>query len=351
MMKRILFIFSILFAAAGCCLVDEDLSGCPDEFAIEYEMRLITNVQTEINTVLGMEADIRVAAALRAYLKDIFSDHAHDVDLSFYDVNTPMPVLEHFTDIIDANQTTYTLHLPVREYMHLAVANIMDNTQVDLKDEDLCLSSRLQQVDGKTEQQVVDPHNTGLFTARLPMNILEGLDQNFKVNLYMANCATALVVDNTAEGTPVISEFKAFTTGFASSFNISDSTYVFSPSDPLVRADYIPVEGGEASCYATVQFPSREPEDVETKLVVETTDPFVSDNAEEVLWEWVVYVTLPDGSITESRLGLIKPLRAGQLKIIRVRVGHDGIVYTDDTSVGVSVTLDWNDAGHHEIPL
>ena len=62
-------------------------------------------------------------------------------------------------------------------------------------------------------------------------------------------------------------------------------------------------------------------------------------------------MTLPDGSVTESRLGLIKPLRAGQLKIIRVRIGHDGIVSTDDTSVGVSVTLDWNQAGVHIIPL
>ena len=99
-----------------------------------------------------------------------------------------------------------------------------------------------------------------------------------------------------------------------------------------------------------MQFPSREPAP-ESKVVIETTDPFLSDNAEEVLWEWLVYVTLPDGSVTESRLGLIRPLRAGQLKIIRVRVGQDGTIYTDDTSVGVSVTLDWNQGGSHVIPL
>ena len=181
------------------------------------------------------------------------------------------------------------------------------------------------------------------------MNILEGVDQSFLVQLYMANCATALVVDNTAEGTPEISGFKAFTTGFADSFNIADSTYVFN-RNPLVEAVNVPVEGGAESCYVTVQFPSKEPKP-ESKVVIETTDPFISENAEEALWEWVVYVTLPDGSVTESRLGLIKPLRAGQLKIIRVRIGHDGIVSTDDTSVGVSVTLDWNQAGVHIIPL
>ena len=347
-MKKFLSIFCIAMACYGCCLVDEDLSGCPDEYSIEYEMRLVTNVQTEINTVLGLEADIHVAKALRNYLKDIFSDFAHDVDLSFYDYYEPRPVLEHFSDIMDANQTSYTLHLPVREYMHLAVANITDNHLVDLEDEESCGTSRLLQ-SVPDENNIIKTHNTGLFTARLPMKILEGVDQNFLVQLYMANCATALVVDNAAFGTPEISGFKAFTTGFADSFNISDSTYVFN-KNPLVEADFVKVEEGTESCYVTVQFPSREPKP-ESKVVIETTDPFIAENADEALWEWVVYVTLPDGSITESRLGLIQPLRAGQLKIIRVRIGSDGIVYTDDTSVGVSATLDWNQAGTHIIPL
>lgn len=348
MMRRLFGIFCMLFAA-GCSLVDEDFSECPDELVIDYEMRLVTNVQTEIGTALSLDADVQVAGALRNYLKDIFSDHAHDVDLSFYDVSAPMPVLEHFSDIIDASQASYTLHIPAREYMHLAVANIMDNTQVDLQDEGLCQTSRLLQHAGSGDPEVVASHTTGLFTARLPMNILENVSRTFNVNLYMANCATALVVDNTAEGTPEIRDFKAFTTGFANAFNIADSTYVFE-SQPLVKADPIPVEGGAESLYATVQFPSREPHSG-TKVVIETTDPFISDNAEETLWEWVVYITLPDGSVTENRLKFSQALRAGQLRVIRVRIAPDGTLSTDDTSVGVSVTLDWNQGGSHVIPL
>lgn len=349
-MKRVLGILISFFAATGCFMVDEDLSGCHEELELECEMRLVTNVQTEINTVLSLDTDINVATALRTYFKDIFSDHAHDVDLSFYDVKAPMPVLEHFTDIIDANQSSYTLHLPGREYMHLAVANIMDNTQVTLENSDLCQSSMLQQKEGETEQNIVEPHNTGLFTARLPMKIREGLDQTFKVSLYMANCTTALVVDNSAEGTPEISRIDAFTTGFATAFNISDSTYVFG-SSPLVRAEYIPVEGGSESCYATVQFPSREPEDVDTKVVVETNEPFISDMADKVLWEWIIYVTLPDGTVTQNRLGLISPLRAGQLKIIKVKVGPGGIITANDSDVGVSVTLNWEPGSTLILPL
>ena len=335
--------------ASGCCLVDEDLSGCPDELVVDYEMHLVTNVQMEIGTALNLVTDIPVATALRNSLKAIFSDHAHDVDLSFYDVNPPMPALEHFTDIIDANQASYTLNIPAREYMHLAVANIQENSIVSLQDEGFCQSSRLVQKKGSGDPEVISPHTTGLFTARLPMDVLGNINESFNVDLYMANCATAMVVDNTAEGTPIITDFKAFTTGFASSFNIADSTYVFD-SSPLIRADQIPVEGNAESLYTTVQFPSRDP-NPNTKLIIETTDPFISDYAKETLWEWVVYVTLQDGSVTETRLGFSKPLRAGQLKIIRVRICHDGTLSTDDTSVGVSVTLNWKEGDSHDVPL
>lgn len=348
MMKRLLGIF-VLSLATGCCLVDEDFSECPDEITIDYEMRIITNVQTEIETALNMETEINTAKAIRDYLKAIFSDHAHDVDLSFYDVYPPMPVLEHFSDIIDASQASYTLHIPAREYMHLAVANIMDNTQVNLRNAEYCQTSELLQNEGSGDPKVIAPHTTGLFTARLPMNIMENVSGNFNVNLYMANCATALVLDNTAENTPEISDFKAFTSGFASSFNIADSTFVFD-SNPLVRADYIPVEGGAESVYATVQFPSRESVP-KSKVVIETIDPFISDEASEVLWEWIVYVTLTDGTVTESRLGISNPLRAGQFKIIHIRIGPDGEIITDDMSVGVSVTLDWCQGSTHVIPL
>lgn len=347
-MKRLLGL-SVIFLAAGCSLVDEDLSDCPDELTIDYEMRLVTNVQTEISSVLNRDSDPAAAGALRNYLRNIFSDYAHDVDFSFYDVEEPMPLLEHLTDIIDDNQARYTLHIPARKYSHLAVANIMDNAQVNLKDNDFCGKSCLLQKEGNGIPSVVHSHTTGLFTARLSMDIMENVSRTFNVNLYMANCATALVIDNTAPGTPEIRGLEAFTSGFATSFNISDSTYVFD-SGPLVRADNIPVEGNSESIYATVQFPSRDP-DSKSKVIIEQTDPFISDYAKESLWEWIVYVTLPDDSITESRLKIYQPLRAGQLKIIRARIGADGVLSTDDTAVGVSVTLDWGQGGSHIIPL
>ena len=285
-MRRFLAILALaLFVPTACCLVDEDLSGCPDEYAIDYEMRLITNVQTEINTVLDMQADVYVAEALKKHLANIFTDYAHDVDLSFYDVVTPFNVLYHISDIIDASQTSYTLHLPVHEYMHLAAANLIENTQVALECSEILQTSHLHQNE-PDENNFIDSHTTGLFTARLPMEIQQGISQNFEVKLYMANCATALVLDNSMA--PPISGLAAYTKGFAHTFNIADSTYVFG-ANPYVRAVDVPVEGGSELCYATVQFPSREPdEEPESKVVIETTDPFLAESADKSLWELVV---------------------------------------------------------------
>jgi hypothetical protein len=84
-------------------------------------------------------------------------------------------------------------------------------------------------------------------------------------------------------------------------------------------------------------------------VYIETVEPFTTECAAEALWGWIIYVTLSDGTITRSTLALRSPLRAGQLKILRARVIKGGGVNTEDPLVGVSVTLDWQEAGTHEI--
>ena len=66
-----------------------------------------------------------------------------------------------------------------------------------------------------------------------------------------------------------------------------------------------------------------------------------------------VKITHPyeDGTVTETVLSIRQPLRAGQLKILKGWIGDDGDVRTHDHTVGVSVTLNWNDGGHHDIDL
>lgn len=328
-------------AVTSCGLIDDDLSECGNDYEMNYELQLVTNISTELTTQL--QTNVNVSSALRTHLSNIFSDKAHDVDLSFFDTVGDSLMLYHWGDTIDANQTSYTLYLPMRQYVHLAIANVVDNPIVHVESLERCHEEKLVQVAGDT----IDSHTTGLFTARQPMEVLEGIDQTFNVHLYMANSATALVIDPRAHA---YKNIKVYTTGFATAFNIADSSYVFSEKSPIVRTDQLSVSDTDDLCFCSVNFPSRDSDP--TRLVIEGEEPFDAPSAEEALWQYRIYVTLEDGSVTESILSMPKPLRPGQMKVVKVHFSDDqGVIVSDDNSVGVSVTLDWGKIDFPDVPL
>ena len=336
-----------LLSLGSCGLIDEDLSGCGANFQINYELKLVTNISSEQQSVLDKSGDIFVDNALRAYLAPVFTDFAHDADLSFYDVSEPFDRLEQANVIIDDNETSYTLYLPSRKYSHTAVANLLNNGSVTLEGSDQHNTVQLKQHTAG-DGIPVSPHRTGLFTARLSMDVKPDEDQHFDVTLYMVNAATALVLD-TSEA-PTVQSIKVLADGFATDFNVADSTYVFGTGSTILTDD-LSVTGGTQRCFAAVHFPSRDTRPDGTKVIIDSQDPFLSDDAAEALWRWRAYVTIADGSVTETVLGINKPLRAGSLKVLKAKVYDTGIVTTQDPTVGVSVTLDWQSAGQHEIEL
>lgn len=351
-MNRRLDIMQSLLAAAlcvvlsaSCSTIDDDLSDCGKEFVLDYELVLVTNMSIELQTKLNTPSDAITSEALRQYLSRIFTDYAHDVDLSFYDTDGDMQRVEHDQHIMNANQASYTIYLPKSEYMHLATANLADNTLVELTGDEHCPTSKLVQTTGDT----IAPHNTGLFTARLPMQVLSVDKQRFHVNMYIANCAEALVIDPRGQD---IRDIKVFATGFATQFNIRDSSFVFASHDPIVRADKVHRDGDSLLCYCAVNFPSHEtPLLDDTRSVVETEDPFVTLPGSKTLWQLRVYVTMLNGSTTETVLSVNKSSRAGQLTVIKGYITEDGAVHTNDETVGVSVTLDWHQGMDQDVPL
>lgn len=326
----------------GCSLIDEDLHNCGKECKIEYELRLVTNMTTEINTQLDIITDLQVSDALKNYLSNIFTDYAHDIDLSFYDVKEDSLRLHHENHIMDGSQTSYTLHIPVRHYMHTAAANVLENGTVKLDGDERCHTARFLQEASDT----IGVHRTGLFSARLPMNVEEGIDQTFNVRLYMANCAAALVVTN--EQCPKMRDMRVVTTGFASGFALADSVYHFNGSS-VIRADRLDLPGMEKLCFVSVNFPSRDP--LPTRSYIETEEPFKGSGTGETLWEIQAYVTLEDGTVTRTVFSLDEPLRAGEFRILRARTRGDGGLAPFDSKVGVSVELGWRNVNYGDINL
>lgn len=321
---------SLLFS--NCSTIDEDMSDCGT--TVTYDLTLVTNINTEIETQLetqlNTEVELEMARRLRDYLKNIFTDYAHDVNLSFYDTEGDFTRLHHDEHIMDANQASYTLNLPMREYMHLAAANLVNNHDVGIEKDEKCNTAMLRQV----EQDTIDNHTTGLFTARQPMNVLEGINQHFNVRLYMANCATALIIDPRGQD---VADVKVYSTGFATGFNINDSTYIYPAKSPIVRMDEMSVLDQRVFC--SVNFPSKDAE--RTRVVIENAEVFDEEAGDVSVWQIQVCVFLKDGSVTRTVLNFGEPLQAGQLKITKCWIGDNGVVYTKDSEVSTSVTIDW----------
>ena len=339
---RMLSLFTTGLVLMGCrYLVDEDLSDCGGECTINCRLRLQTKMRTELATVLSLAEDQYVAASLQTWLDDLFADYADDVDLSFYDPTGEQRRLVHMRERMDGNSSVYTLYLPAREYLNNCVANLEDNDQVALVEDEHCRSALLRQFSerevaaglmptrGTMPADTVHSHTTGLFSARKHILMQARGDQNIEVNLYMVNSASALVLDRSTAGTA--GQAQVFVSGFADGFAIADSTYRFS-SQPVVRTMSLPVEGGTEYCYASAHFPSK-------------------DEGEGTIWQWDVQVPLPDGTVTRSVLAVKEPLQAGCLKILKAKVFDNGVVSVTDPTVAVSVTLNWNQGTEHDVEM
>ena len=341
-----------LAALASCSLIDDDLSSCPPEqenpATLDYELRLVTNMTTEVQTQLTAQTDVALAATLQAHLSNIFTDYAHDVNLSFYDTQGDSVRLHNDQHIMNASEHSYTLYIPRQKYMHLAAANIEGDPIVHLESDKICHDAVLRQVEGDT----IDSHNTGVFTARQMMEMIEGVDQRFNVKLYMATCSAMLVIDPQGHDTK---DLRVFTTGFATAFHIADSVYEFSANSPMIRTTRLAPDENGFIGLCSVNFPSPESSaqaaPKATRTIIETTEPFIVGPGDKQLWSYEVYVPQSDGSVTKNVLGIMEPLRAGQLKIVKCKLSENGTIETSDQSVAVSMTLNWNSGGNYEPKL
>ena len=319
--------FASVIAQTSCSSIDEDLSDCGKDVDLIYRMQLITNMHQEIDSVLNEPQDQPVANLLRQTMSLYFNDRGHDLDLSFYNALDGSRLVQLDRDMRGATEASYTIYLEQADYRHTAVANLLQNGVAAWTASDMLQRAALV----NTAADTIDSHATGIFTGRHSLNVADD-DQKLSglINLYMANDAAAVVIDTTGVD---VKGIKAFIQGLATDFSPADSLYSFKRRQ-TIRTQQLLVNEGCEVCYYGMGFPSSE-------------TPTRADEA-PYYWRMLVYVTLPDGSITENTLTVSRPLRAGMLKIIKLRLKENGEVTSVDAEVGVGVELNWKDGPHFE---
>ncbi len=323
-------------------LIDDDLSVCGTDFEMVVRMQLQTNLDLELQTVLYAETDLQTRTILHDYFSHIFTDHAHDISIGFYDT-TKDELVYSINEVIDANQSTYTFFLPKDEYHAIALANLKNNGIATLVD---TLSSRQVRLTTPVQDTLLT-QQTGLFATQREISVIDTADQCIDLTLHMVTSALALVIDTTGVTVHGITACMGPT---VNSMMLRDSLFLYdhpkiirmetidpniSASAPMAKRAQVEEESYHMALLGSASFPSAETPD-----------------ANDVYYEAKVYVSMTDGTITETVLSVHEPLRAGQLKVLRLQLQPDGeVVPIEAPEVGASVTLDWKNGGEHNIEI
>ena len=305
-------------------------------------MQLITNLDLELETTLSAETDVYTRTVLHNYFSHIFTDHAHDISIGFYNT-TDDELVYAIHDTIDASQSTYTFFLPKNNYYAIALANLDGNEVVTQTDE---TNSRLAKLETPSSD-TLPSQQTGLFTASLETYVQDTADQKIDIVLHMANCAFALVIDTNVVH---IEDIRGVLCGMGDGLVLRDS--LFTHNNPkATRMERIEPEANAAAGrrnYGGTELQTRAPqEEADTArycLFGCVSFPSPDEANLGTYYQAKVYVDMPDGTTTETVLSLYEPLKAGQLKIVRLELQLDGsVVPTQGSEVGASVTLDWKE--------
>lgn len=336
-------VLTLCIGLQGCSLIDDDLSVCGADFEMILQMELITNLDLELETVLSAETDIHTRTILHDYFSNIFTDHAHDIAIGFYNTENDELVYS-IHDVIDANQSTYTFYLPKNDYHAIALANLGENGVVSLADSANSRMARLAILGGDT----LPTQHTGVFAVSRDVSVIDTADQKIDLTLHMASSAVALVIDTT--GDVHVRDIRALLCNTADGLYLRDSLYTFG-KPKVVRMEVINDSVANAAA-AKAHAPLRaEREDAERHDFVLGCASFPSPDISDGYGNYYqakVYVTLGDGTITETVLSVRESLDAGELKVLKLQLQMDGSVLpTWNSEVGATVTLEWKEGNEY----
>ena len=304
--------------------IDDDLSDCGKNFNLNYHVRLITNKDVEVRSVLNSANDQYVAMAVDNVLSGYFKEYANNLDLAFYRTENGTQELNEIQPI-NGNQASYTFYLEHDQYTNLAIGNSEQEPAVTLSGKETLTTSRLTANGGETLQN----HSIALYTGRAALDATGQKELAGDVYLYMANSAAVLVIDTTGYH---VQNIRVTVEDVATAFNIADSTYAYNGSSIEARQiDMTSYPDNKREAFYAYCFPSRD-------KATSTDTP---------IWRMKVYITLNDGSTTENILNIHNPLLAGNAEIYKTKIDKKGVLLIADPSVGVSVTFNWKPGGEY----
>lgn len=313
--------------------IDEDLSDCGTDYAVNYRLVLEQSLTMSIDEALNLDNEQALAEILKDELSGVTSNRARLVDLSFYHI--PQGDLsEQRTIRTDASELSLSFYMQPAHYGHIALAATQE-TQ-DARIEGRGRMDELSVIQNGSD--TIDSHTTGIYMGYCDLDIGTA-SATFHVPLYMQNAISIVVIDRGSSPATIVN---GFTRGTATGLACADSVWRFDYS--RVIRNRMAESGALTACYA-VCFPSAGDDTAGRTVGVR------QDSGEDGLWFTDVYTRLPDGKYVKNVLSIKDRLKAGTVHVVKMKLSHDGQLVSNTASVGVSVTLDWKPGGDYDIDM
>lgn len=317
----------LLLTLQSCSLIDDDRSDCETTYSLDYELKVVSNINLQLSEQLQVSTGSQTLTTLNNYFSNVMQPTTSEVRLGFYPTDGDAPV--YYDRHTQGLRTAFAISIPADNYRHVAVIG-QEDPAIFLRDTEQAATVRLTQLLNDT----VESHNRAIMAGTLDMDVLGNANQSWEVDLYPADAAVAVVMKKN----PNVVRSRVFLADLATSFTPNDSTWHWDhPS--LVRTDAVDVAGTDSVAYCGVAFPSR----MEAPGTIDPENPA----AKGAIWRVIIQSDLPDGTTTRTVLYMQKALQAGDIRVIRIKVNDDGSVSTSDSNVGASVTLDWKKGGEY----
>lgn len=298
----------MLLSLSGCSLIDDDMDDCATSRTVDCRVHVSTVVDSLLSTQIHGEGTGALRSGLSAYYQDLLQKSTRNIRFQFYDAATG-ELCSTESRSIPGNEATLSIDLPEGDLRCLAVSPDDPSTATDSL---LAFS---------------DP----LYSGR---SLMPQGQSHYSVHLYPVDAQVALAarIDSTITAVSVSVE------QCARSFAVSDSTYSYSAGYSRQLPLLSSVSTAPFRTYAAAVMPS-----------VSGSSRADASSAEP--WQVVILATTAAGPVTRTVLTVSKPLLPGDIRVLLVSIGADGVTRTTDSSVGATVTLDWKQGGdyHHDI--
>lgn len=329
----------LLLTAQSCTFIDDDRSDCEDTYSLNYELKVVSNINLQLSEQLQVSTGSMTLKALNNYFSPIMQPATSEARLGFFPTDGDAPI--YYSLHTEGRRTALGISIPADNYRHIAVIGQADPS-IFLTDTTMAATVRLTRFLNDT----VDSHNHAILAGTLDMDVLGNVNQSWEVNLYPADASVSVVLKKN----PMVRRTRVFLADLATSFTPNDSTWHWDHNS-LVRTDAIDVPGTDSVAYCGIAFPSRADSQVAAKwgrgITAKNVGKGTESPSNDAVWRIIVLNDMPGGSVTRTVLYVRKPLRAGDVRVIRVHVNDDGGVDTGNSNVGASVTLDWKKGGEY----